>query len=251
MSAADRRAASAPHDEVRADVVARLEALRASGAGVVDPVALCVIDAMLRRLDRYDGTASAVLLSKVERRLRALSTRMTQTGVSMGEVPGEQSIAQARLDEQARAKGGLAALLAYLDEQLATPNPAASVAGGAETGSPVGSPELKSLRYFRRSWTRLSLEQQLARALAQAPDNAGPLNSHFLMLQALIRMRDGAPDYLEHFMTYAEALVWLDQADRGLSASTKTAARKASGKKADGVAVRRKGVKTTSDGNKA
>ena len=75
------------------------------------------------------------------------------------------------------------------------------------------------MRYFRRSWSRLSLEQQLSRALNQAPENAGPLNSHFLVLQSLIRMRDVAPAYLENFIAYAEALLWLEQANPGRGAN--------------------------------
>ena len=85
--------------------------------------------------------------------------------------------------------------------------------------------ELKSLRYFRSTWSRLSLEQQLSRALAQAPDNAGPLNSHFLVLQALIRMRDIAPPYLEGFIAHVDALLWLERADAGRGMAPKAGAR--------------------------
>ncbi|ENO84009.1 DUF2894 domain-containing protein, partial [Thauera linaloolentis] len=96
-------------------------------------------------------------------------------------------------------------------------------------GAPAG--ELKSLRYFGSTWSRLSLEQQLSQALARAPDNAGPLNSHFLVLQALIRMRDIAPQYLENLMSYADALLWLDLADPGKGAGQKGGAQKAAVRK--------------------
>ena len=69
--------------------------------------------------------------------------------------------------------------------------------------------ELKSLRYFRRTWSALSVDRQLA----QGPENAGPLNSHRLVLRSLQLMRDVAPNYLERFMSYADALLWLEQAD--------------------------------------
>jgi hypothetical protein len=87
--------------------------------------------------------------------------------------------------------------------------------GTGETPSGTVSPvrELKSLRYFRSTWSRLSAEQQLAQALAQAPENAGPLNSHLLVLRALQLMQEVSPDYLQRFMSYADTLLWLEQVD--------------------------------------
>ena len=72
--------------------------------------------------------------------------------------------------------------------------------------------QLRSVRDHRETWARLRVEQTLTQALAAGPSNAGPLNSHALMLQALTLMRDIAPDYLQQFMTYADTLLWLDQA---------------------------------------
>jgi hypothetical protein len=73
--------------------------------------------------------------------------------------------------------------------------------------------DLKSLRYFRDSWSKLSTDQSVAQALATAPTNAGPLNSHSLILQSLKLMRDTSPQYLNRFMTYTCALLWLEQAN--------------------------------------
>jgi hypothetical protein len=73
--------------------------------------------------------------------------------------------------------------------------------------------DLKSLRYFRDNWSKLGADQSVAQALATGPANAGPLNSHSLILQTLQRLRETSPDYLTRFMAYANALLWLDQAN--------------------------------------
>ena len=73
--------------------------------------------------------------------------------------------------------------------------------------------DISSLAYFEKIWAELKVEQQLAEALAQAPENAGPLNSHLLALQSLKLMRDLSPGYLKRFVSYVDALLWLDQAD--------------------------------------
>jgi len=83
----------------------------------------------------------------------------------------------------------------------------ASMAG---TGLPQ-RPELKAVRQFRNTWAKLSADQQLNRALDQAPKNAGPINSHMLVLRSLALMRDISPDYLNRFMSYADALLCLDR----------------------------------------
>jgi hypothetical protein len=93
-------------------------------------------------------------------------------------------------------------------------------AAGGEADSPVpegqaSRRELKSLRYFRKDWSRLGVEQQLARALAQGPRNAGPLNSHGLILQSLQAMRDLSPACLERTMAWLDTLLWLDDATAG------------------------------------
>jgi hypothetical protein len=91
--------------------------------------------------------------------------------------------------------------------------------------------DLKSLRCFRDTWSKLSIDQSVAQALATGPSNAGPLNSHSLILQSLKLMRDAAPEYLNRFMTYADALLWLEEADSGSAVPKKNAGRSEGGKK--------------------
>ena len=74
--------------------------------------------------------------------------------------------------------------------------------------------ELRSIASFQDTWARLSTEQQLTQTLAQAPENAGPMNSQHLVLRSLQRMHDLAPDYLQSFMSYIDTLIWLESAAR-------------------------------------
>ena len=78
------------------------------------------------------------------------------------------------------------------------------------------------MRYFRRTWSRLNVDRQLSRAHTQAPENAGLLNSHHLVLQTLAQMREISPEYLGHFHLLADTLLWLEQAD--LAAARRTRA---------------------------
>jgi hypothetical protein len=207
-----------------------IEALRARGADRFDAVELRVLGAMLRRLDDFEGAARTALQRKIARRLMALRERFER---AYGEARGATERAAVRLPDAGAAQARhearpLAALLAHVA------GPPGRRGGGAQGGGVVRpGAELKSLRYFRSAWSRISLEQQLSRALAQAPDNAGPLNSHFLVLQALIRMRDVAPAYLEGFIAYAEALRWLEQADGGRAAASRAVVQKPAARKGD------------------
>jgi hypothetical protein len=67
------------------------------------------------------------------------------------------------------------------------------------------------VRHFRNTWSKLSADRQVAKALGQGPQNAGPINSHRLVLASLALMREISPDYLNRFMCYADALLCLDQ----------------------------------------
>jgi len=71
------------------------------------------------------------------------------------------------------------------------------------------TPGLKTVKEHRSTWAQLQIDQHLHQALVQVPDNAGPLNTQRLLLQALTLMRETSPPYLQHFVAHAEALLWL------------------------------------------
>ncbi|MDP3202838.1 MAG: DUF2894 domain-containing protein [Hydrogenophaga sp.] len=72
--------------------------------------------------------------------------------------------------------------------------------------------ELRSVRGFREAWSRICAEDEVTQAVEQGPENAGPLNSHRLVLRTLALMRDLSPDYLRRFLSHADTLLWLEQA---------------------------------------
>jgi hypothetical protein len=93
---------------------------------------------------------------------------------------------------------------------------AAAAAAGPVAAAPAAfaeaRPELKSLRLFRSTWTRMAAERRLAQSQAAQPDNAGPLNSHRLVHRALTLMQETSPEYLHHFMAYVDTLMRLEPA---------------------------------------
>jgi hypothetical protein len=71
---------------------------------------------------------------------------------------------------------------------------------------------LKALAHFRSTWARLSADRRLTQSQALVPENAGPLNSHHLVHRSLTLMRELSPEYLSRFMSYVDALLWIDTA---------------------------------------
>ena len=84
------------------------------------------------------------------------------------------------------------------------------------------------MQFFKRTWSRLSVDQRLAQSRASLPDNAGPLNSHHLVHRSLTLMRELSPDYLERFVGYVDALQWLEQANEAAAQEPRPAAAKKS-----------------------
>jgi hypothetical protein len=91
-------------------------------------------------------------------------------------------------------------------------DPAAPPPGGVPA---PGLPEPGTLEYFRRTWSRLDAGRRLAQALAEVPENAGPINSKQLVHRSLVLMNGLSPAYLQHFLAHADALLWLDEHARG------------------------------------
>ena len=203
-----------------ADLPARLDALRASGAADCDPVRFAYFEALSRRAAIQAEPIRQLLLAKLNALADELATRPAAT--PKADTP---------------AASPLADLLAYISQQAhAHPdamqplmgNPAVNrkfepKSKSTSAGGNRQAPELKSVAFFRNELSKLSTEQQLTQTLAQAPENAGPMNSQHLVLRALQVMRDVSPDYLQGFMSYIDALIWLDYADPTKVATSRTA----------------------------
>lgn len=203
---------------------ARIEALCHHQAEQFDPVGLAFIQGLARRAADREGAARALLERRLADALREYEARLDLATAAAGAALEEattrfpDAAASLRQRQEAGDPRGIGWLLARRQARGSGSALAALLAKVSQSGSGPPRPdttpgELKSMRHFRGLWSRLGAQRQLARAFADAPKNAGPLNSHFLVLQALRQMGDVSPEYLERFMAYADGLLWLDQAE--------------------------------------
>jgi hypothetical protein len=194
------------------DIATTLVELRQAGVHQCDPVRFHYLETLCRRSQGQSPMVAAPLTAKLQ---QALVSYQQQVQLQDARIASDVAAANTV------SHGGLSELLAALSVQseAVTISPETSAAQGAaqiSTRENTAPAELKSVRYFRESWAKLGVEQRVAQSFAKAPENAGPLNSHLLVLQALGRMRDDAPSYLQHFIAYADSLLWLQQAVNNL-----------------------------------
>lgn len=179
--------------------MAEAAAPRQNGGAHVAAARTAYLDALARRAAAQPPPIRAWLHARMAHAAGQFAARPGQpagAGGESGASPGASPLAEllARLAEAARPATGPFA------------------AAGAVPPAPSPAAELKTVARFRDTWAKLSSERLLAQTLAQAPANAGPMNSQHLVLRALTLMRDRSPDYLEGFMSYVDTLIWLEHA---------------------------------------
>jgi hypothetical protein len=224
-----REIMDAPPDS-SVDFDALIASLRSAGADRFDPVRLHYIDVLARRASAHQGNVRCRLDTKLSQAVATFRQRFDQAQREASEAVARsaQQYPHAaadlrRLFATGDFKGlerliatlkasGQSASLAELVRQLEQHSPENTAASLPES---VGlRSELKTIRNFRSTWAKLSIDKQVAQALEQAPKNAGPINSHMLVLRSLALLRDISPDYLNRFMSYADTLLCLDQGEK-------------------------------------
>jgi hypothetical protein len=223
---------------------ATIEAWRARGAHQLDPVRFRFIESLARRAAEHGGEIRRILEDKLAKLMAAYGEDLDQAGHAVPEAsPGSASVASPAATlrpslpgpssasrvatptatDAPSGPGTLGDLVAHLARQAPSPEQGTA----ARPASPTLSlgPELKSIRYFKRTLSKLSADQRLAQSLAKLPGNAGPLNSHHLVHRSLLLMRELSPDYLQRFIGHVDALLWLDQVGSGQSSTAKEMAR--------------------------
>ncbi|MDZ4356137.1 MAG: DUF2894 domain-containing protein [Variovorax sp.] len=118
-------------------------------------------------------------------------------------------------EQRAKPSPPLATLNAHITQ-------ASQAAAGGLRSNGGKWPELRSAQRFRETWERLGAEAAVVQATHRAPENAGPLNSHMLVLRTLGLMRELSPHYLRRFLSHTETLLWLEQAQGQLKAPAGT-----------------------------
>ncbi|QAU32949.1 DUF2894 domain-containing protein [Janthinobacterium sp. 17J80-10] len=237
MTAPDCSAIADGQEAQSPDFDALIASLRTAGADRFDPVRFHHIGVLARRAAAHQGSIRRMLdarltqaLSVLQERFelaqkdasQALARSVQQYPHAAGELERlagasdfrgvQRLIAALKTREQCASLGALVRQL----EQQAPGNADARPQG--YTGSHA---ELKAIRNYRNTWSKLSVDKQVAQALEQAPANAGPINSHMLVLRSLALMREISPDYLNRFMAYADTLLCLDQGEKEKAASPK------------------------------
>jgi Protein of unknown function (DUF2894) len=201
---------------------ATLDAWRERGDDRLDPVRFHFIDAFERRAAGHSGEARRILDERLAVLLDAYAGRIERTASSADDIGAETS------NEPAHA--ALKSLVDYIANQDR---------GLAATALPGAAsyPELPALDYFREVWSKVRTEKQMRQSLEQVPGNAGPLNSSSLVHRALSLMREVSPGYLKQFLSYVDALSWMEQMNGGAAPTGKDAPRAGSaGKSARGKA---------------
>ena len=203
-----------------------LDAWREQGADRLDPVRFHLMDALARRAAGHDGDTRRLLDARLATLLAGYADivergapNAADASMPPGEpaprepAPGEPAPGEPAPDEPAPdepARGALAALVAQL-------------ARDAQADRAGIDPAM--IEFFRETWSKVRTEKQYRQALDQVPRNAGPLNSSSLVHRSLSLMRDLSPGYLQQFLSYVDALSWLEDLMGGGAQAEKEAPR--------------------------
>jgi len=195
-----------------------LDAWRASGADRVNPLRFHLIDALDRRAAAYDGAVRQRLDERLAGLIAAYEGELIGAEDAAADAGAE---ADAETPQDAVSGGPLAELIAYL--------------GSDDIRDPLGLraayPELPLLDEFRALWSRFSADRQVRQSQERVHKNAGPLNSNQLVHRALTLMREMSPGYLQQFLSYTDALMWMEQMTAAAAPAPKDAPRAGAAKK--------------------
>ena len=225
-----------------------LQSLRNEGAAQFDPVRFHYLETLAQRLGTAPEAVQPILEGKLqvavadyhERFEQAQKAASTEVERLSAQHPGQARElrrlfttgdfqAVHRLANQLaapRLQTPLAALNQYIQGAVRDDS-GVDLRSGAEAVS-----EMKSVQRFREVWSKIAADKQVDQALVRGPENAGPLNSHMLVLRSLALMRSLSPDYLRRFLSHADSLLWLDQAQqKSMQVEAKPVARRSRAKK--------------------
>lgn len=170
-----------------------LLAMRSAGAAKADAVGWHYIETLARRSETLSGPAQVLLRVKLQEALQDFEKRRNKVEALAKLVPVHVTSSP----------------LAQLLQDMVPPH--ALKSHGEKAPWPTENPRIQQ---FRQQLSKISVQKQVTQALAQAPPNAGPINSHMLVLRSLGWMRDISPDYLNRFMAHVDTLLCLEEADQ-------------------------------------
>ena len=161
----------------------------------LDPVGWHYTEQLSQRASEAMGLTRDLLLAKREKALSDMNARW-DAKLDAKKLSGEPGA-----EPEAALPSPLAQLLQEMSRSTAEAQAVKPNAWRAE------SPRIQQ---FRKQLGHIRVQKQVSQAMAQAPQNAGPINSHMLVLRSLGQMREASPDYLGRFMVYLDTLLCLD-----------------------------------------
>lgn len=182
--------------------------LQAAGAARLDAVGWHYIEVLSERARSQSGPAQALLNEK-------LKTSLIQFKQRWDDAP---KAAKASPPARVASPSALAALLSDMAQHAAAPSTTPSTLTVKTAAWRAESPRVQQ---FKKQLGKISVQKQVKQAIALAPQNAGPINSHMLVLRSLGLMRDASPDYLNRFITYVDTLLCLEEAGKASAQSKK------------------------------
>jgi hypothetical protein len=176
----------------------------AAQASQLDPVGWHYIQVLAERNRTQTGPVQVLLQAKLNSALAQLQARLAAQ-----KKPHTPHIQPTR-----HTPSPLSALL----RDMAAPSAERPLSPGGQ-----GRMDNPRMAQFRQQLGKLSVQKQVTQAIAQAPQNAGPINSHMLVLRSLGLMRDLSPDYLNRFMGYVDTLMFLEDSGQNKAVARKNA----------------------------
>ena len=159
-----------------------------------DPVGWHYTEQLSQRANEATGLTRDLLLAKREKALSEMNARWDANKLS-----GEH---------ETTPEAALTSPLAQLLQEM---TPATDETRPHKSSMPnAWRAESPRIQQFRQQLGKIRVQKQVTKAMAQAPQNAGPINSHMLVLRSLGQMREASPDYLGRFMVYLDTLLCLD-----------------------------------------
>jgi hypothetical protein len=176
------------------DAQTLLQPSKAAEAAQLDPVGWHHIQVLAERTRTQTGLAQVLLQAKLNSALAQLQARLA----------AQKKPHTPHIQPYSHTPSPLSALLQ--DMSAPTVERPLSPSGHGRIDNP-------RVAQFRQQLGKINVQKQVTQAIAQAPQNAGPINSHMLVLRSLSLMRDLSPDYLNRFMGYVDTLFFLDSAE--------------------------------------
>lgn len=205
------------------DVLATIAAWRDSGDDRRNPVRFALIAAVARRAAGHGGEVRRHLDEKLARLVDAYAADIARAESGAVDVGG------IALTDAPPIPRPLAELVAYIGDP-APPGSHAATQGDALARAP-SYPDLPVIDYFRETWAKVSAKRQVRQSQEHVPENAGPLNSNNLVHRSLSVMQDLSPGYLRQFLSYVDALSWMEQLNGIGAASPREGARAGNARK--------------------